>query len=268
MNAPHPLEKFCETLSTRMGKAFPGERAVFRGHNLHSDLQNMSWFELYMFGISGKKLSKSEIHLLDANWACTCYPDARLWNNRVVALAGSARSTSALALAAGGAITEAQIYGLQAMHLCADFLVRAQKKLDEGMQLEVIIEEEIRLHKYIKGFGRPIAAQEVDERMPTLFRVMQEEGMQQGKYVQLVFQIEKCLIQMGKDMHANYAAIVAAVPLDFGLTVRETLCYLYNIVHGGMPPVYLEALERPAGATFPLKCEQIKYQGPPDRVWE
>ena len=46
-----------------------------------------------------------------AIWTHTSYPDARLWNNRVAALAGTARSTGTLGIAAALAVSEAKIYG-------------------------------------------------------------------------------------------------------------------------------------------------------------
>src|SRR5436309_888547 len=87
-------------LRTRMGAAFVGQRAVFRGHDLHADLRDMDWLELYLFGITGRRFTRAQIELLQATWVYTSYPDARLWNNRVAALAGSARSTPALGIGA------------------------------------------------------------------------------------------------------------------------------------------------------------------------
>ena len=52
------------------------------------------------------------------------YPDPRLWNNRVAAFAGTARSTGHLAVAGAMAVTEASIYGGQPILKVADFLSR------------------------------------------------------------------------------------------------------------------------------------------------
>ena len=60
----------------------------------------MNWVELYAFGITGLRLSPPQVKVLNALFVLTSYPDPRLWNNRVAALAGSARSTGALGVAA------------------------------------------------------------------------------------------------------------------------------------------------------------------------
>ena len=44
---------------------------------------------------------------MHALWVNTSYPDARIWNNRVAALAGSARSTGNLGVSAALAVSEA-----------------------------------------------------------------------------------------------------------------------------------------------------------------
>lgn len=268
MNKPHPLEHYCGAMKTAMGQAFPGERTVFRGYDLHQDLSEMTWLELHLFGITGKRFNKHELRLLDMIWQVTSYPEPRIWNNRIAALAGSARATSTQALSAASAVTEAQLFGLQVQHMCADFLNRTQQKIDLGQNLDEIIQSEISMHKYIKGFGRPIAADVQDERIPAIFKVLNEEGLPQGKYTQLVFEVETELRRRGMNLRPNYAAFASSLPMDLGMTVKQVVCYLYNVVLAGMPPIYLEALERPEGATFPLKCSQINYSGHKARKWD
>lgn len=267
MNIPHPQEKYLGPLLSKMGKAFPGERAVFRGKDLHKDLHELGWFELYLLGICGKRFRKSELRLLDMVCKITSYPDARLWNNRVAALAGSARSTSTLGISGALAMTEAQLFGIQAAQMCGDFLLRAQQQLEDGKTLSEIIKREISLHKYIKGFGRPMAMAEQDERFPAILQVYQEENIELGEYVQLVLKLDQCMQEMGMPLRANYAALGAAIPLDAGLTLSQVACYLYVYMLAGIPPCYLEALERPEGCTFPISCAQVKYVGPPLKPW-
>lgn len=268
MNLPHPLQAWTGALPSKMGKAFPGERTVFRGHNLHQELGHMNWLDLYLFGITGQALSPQQVRVMNVLFACTSYPDARLWNNRVAALAGSARSTCTLALSAAMANTEALLFGIQASQMCADFLLRTQKNLDGGASLEEILQQEISLHKYIKGFGRPMATLDQDERFPVIFAALKEEGIAIEGYLQLVFDVEACLIRTGKPLRANYAAYLAAVPLQFGLSLNQTTAALYPTFLAGMPPCYLEALERPEGASFAMACEQIKYSGQAAREWD
>ena len=90
---PELLRENVGRLRSRVGGCFMGSHAMFRGKDLHAELADASWLDLYLFGITGRRFSKPQLRLLEAMWAYTSYPDARIWNNRIAALAGSARST-------------------------------------------------------------------------------------------------------------------------------------------------------------------------------
>ncbi len=67
--------------------------------------------------------------LIEGTWViCTSFPDPQIWNNRVAALAGTARSTGALAVAASVAVTETTLYGLKPIKGASGFLFRAKDK--------------------------------------------------------------------------------------------------------------------------------------------
>lgn len=268
MTEPHPLSQFEGPLPTSMGACFPGERTVFRGHDLHADLKECDWMALYLFGICGKRFTPSQLRLLHALWTCTSYPDARLWNNRVAALSASARSTATLSIAAGIAASEATIFGWQPVMNVADFLQRAQARLDGGAQLTDVLVQELQMHKHIGGYGRPVATLQVDERIPFLQALMAELGLEAGPHLRLAMAVEAGLLAMGRPLRMNYAPVLAAIPLDLGLTLRQLHLFVTPCLMAGMPPVQLEAAERPAGATFVLRCERIAYHGAPARTWE
>jgi citrate synthase len=261
------LQEYEGPLSTRMGACFPGERTVFRGKDLHADLGDLDWVELYIFGITGRRFSPSQVKILHALWTYTSYPDPRLWNNRVAALAGSTRSTGALGVAAAIAVSEAAIYGWQPELAAADFLVRARKLLDAGDSLKNILQQELQQHRRILGYGRPVATLQVDERIPAVLGLMEREQVEQGLYLKLAFEIEQGLLSLGRRLPINYAAFSVAIVLDMGFSVRE--CYMFQLpsFQAGMPPCYLEGAERAEGATFALRCSQINYEGPARRRW-
>lgn len=268
MSGPQTLIDHEGPLKTRAGACYPGERAVFRGHDLHAELTALDWVELYAFGVSGKRLSEAEGRVLNAMFTYTSYPDARLWNNRVAALAGSTRSTCALALGAAVAVSDARIYGWQPLMATADFFVRARRQLDQGMDLRTIIEQEIASNKYIRGYGRPVAVTRTDERIPAITARMAAEGLPQGPYLRMAFDIERTLQEMGKQMTMNYAGPVAAIPLDMGFSARDCYLLAQPAFIAGMIPCYKEACERPEGATFALRCASVHYEGPSARRWD
>jgi hypothetical protein len=61
--------------------------------------------------------------------------------------------------------------------------------------------------------------------------------------------------------------VAVAIPLDLGFSPLECYLYMQPSFVAGMIPCYLEALKRPAHATFPLRCDRIRYDGPAARRW-
>lgn len=259
-------------LATSMGQCFPGQRTVFRGHDLHASLHQddhaLDWMALYAFGICGRHFSAPELTVLHTLWTCTSYPDARLWNNRVAALTGSARSTATLAIAAGIAASEATIFGWQPVMGVADFLARARGAIARGAQVPQLVARELAQHTHIGGYGRPVATLQADERIAHMLALMAQHGVERGPHLALAFAVEDELVAMGRPLRMNYAPMLAAIPLDFGFTLAQLHLFITPSLMAGMPPCYLEARERPAGATFALRCDRLSYHGPAPRGWQ
>lgn len=260
-------EKSWHILSSRMGACFPGERAVFRGQDLHRDLSRSDWIDLFVFGITGRRHTPEQIKLLHAIWVNTSYPDARLWNNRVAALAGTARSSGNLALSAALATSEAAIYGRQIDIAAADFFVRAELAQSGGAPLSEIVKEELQHNRSIGGYGRPVARSSADERNTVVIGIARDLGLADGKYLHLAHAVETALLAGRWRMRMNYGAVAAALALDIGLSPQEYYLYMLNAFLAGMPPCYLEALERDAQATFITPCLALGYHGPAKREW-
>lgn len=267
MSLRHPLESWEGPLRTTMGGCFPGERAVFRGHDLHADLSNADWMDLYVFSITGRRHSPGQLRVLHAIWVNTSYPDARLWNNRVAALAGTAGSTGTLGISAALATSEAAIYGQQISIAIADFLIRAKAAVEAGRPLIEVIREELQANRSIGGYGRPVARSAADERNSVVLELAAKEGLADGPYVRLAHEIENILLTGRWRMRMNYAAIAAALVLDIGLSPHEHYLYMLPAFLAGMPPCFIEAKERPELATFPLRCSALNYHGPSRRKW-
>jgi citrate synthase len=269
MSKDHVLEQYEGALPTRAGKVFPGQRTVFRGVDLHTEFEQADWIDLYIYSIIGRRLSAPELKLLQTVWVYTSYPDVRLWCNRVVALAGSSRGTAAQGLGAGLAVSEAAIYGRQPEIGAADFLVRAMARRAAGEGLEQIVRDELARYPRLMGYGRPVAAAFVDERIPVTLAAMERIGIPMGPHLQLAFDIERQLEQiLGRRLPMTYSSVVVAIPLDMGFTPLECYLYMQPSLVAGMVPCYLEALERPSGATFPLRSKSINYDGVASRDWK
>lgn len=252
--------------STRMGAWFPGERVVYRGKDLLKDLANVRWMELLLLGITGRRLSDAQVRLFEGMWVIgTSYPDPRLWNNRVAALAGTARSTAALAVNAANAASEATIYGHRPIVGAHEFLLRARRLLAEGSSLSSVVAAELRARRHIPGYGRPLTSK--DERIEPLLRLAATLGFDRGPYLRLAFEVDRELQRGRWRMRANVAAVAAGLAADQGLTSQEY--YLLGILcfSAGVIPCYLDALRKPQGSFFPLRCDRLVYRGPAPRRW-
>ena len=242
-NGPDLLQKCVGVIRSRMGTFFPGSHVIFRGHNLHTDLKDMDWVELYMFGITGRRFTKEQLRLMHSVWTYTSYPDARLWNNRVAALAGSSRSTGTLGVAAALAVSEASIYGRGIDIRAIDFLIRTRQQMDGGCRLTECIQNELELHRSIAGYGRPLV--NGDERNPHILALAHSLGLDQGPHLRLAFSIEEALVAGRFRMKMNYAGLVAALAADMGFLSRDYYLFLFPAFLAGMQPCFIEASESP-----------------------
>lgn len=139
MKGPQLLQHNSGVLRTSVGAAFPGSHAVYRGKNLHRDLQQLDWVALYAYGVIGRHLAPEQLELVQALWVSTSYPDSRLWNNRVAALAGNARSSVNLGMIAGVAVSEATVYGGNAALRSMRFLQTTLERVRAGEALADIV---------------------------------------------------------------------------------------------------------------------------------
>lgn len=263
MTTPHPLEAFTGPLATHVGAFFAGERAVFRGQDLHRDLGDASWMDLYVFGITGRRYDEKALRVLNAIWSYTSYPDTRLWNNRVAALAGSVRSTGGLAMSAALAASDAAIFGPPICFRAIDFFFRAEKYAENDNELQNLIVNELRTRRSIAGFGRPLI--NGDERLVPLRRLLMETGLLDGKYQQLAAKIETLLLANRLRYKMNYGGLSAAVAADLGLNQREYYAFTFPAFLAGMTPCYAEAISKPPSAIMPITCHEAGYSGPQPR---
>lgn len=266
MKGPQLLEQHTGRLVTNAGGFIPGERAVFRGHDLHTTLKDLDWLELYLFGITGRRFTPQQMKVLHAIWTYTSYPDARLWNNRVAALAGTARSTGNLGIAAALAVSEAQIYGRGIDLRASEFLLRAKINVDSGADLTELVRAELKQQRGIAGYGRPITSG--DERIAPMMSLVREQGLGSGDYLKLAFEIEKILLAGRWRLHINYGGLAAALAIDFGLSPSEYYFFVIPAFLAGMPPCYLESVQKPEGVLFPLPCRVMLYEGVTRRRWQ
>lgn len=264
MSGPALLAHHAGRLETSAGACYPGSHAIFRGHDLHRDLKELDWIDLYVFGITGRRLTPAQIEMLHALWVCTSYPDTRLWNNRVAALAASARSSANLGVCAALAVSEATVYGGGAGLRAIDFLQRAVEAVAAGVDLAPLVLAEARAHR-VYGYGRPLNS--IDERLPWIMALATRLGLDSGPHLKLAFEVEQHLLPHYPQLRLNYAALHAALIADMGLTARQYQLLRIPTFLAGMPPCVVEAAGKPEGALFPTPCAGVAYEGVARRPW-
>jgi hypothetical protein len=266
MNGPQRLEEHVGRLVTSMGAFFPGERVVCRGKDLFTLLKEVDWLELYAFGINGHRYTSQQMRVMHALWGFNSYPDPRLWNNRVAALAGSARSTGALGIAGALAVSEAKIFGGASQLRCSEFLTRTKILVDKGADLEALVRAEIKEKRGIGGYGRPIVPK--DERIEPIMEIVREQGLDKGPHLKLAFEVERILLQGRWRWHMNSVGLSAALCADFGMNPYQFYLGAIPVFLAGMPPCYMDAADKPEGLLFPLPCRMLSYEGVASRRWK
>jgi citrate synthase len=258
------LNYFYKYWPTDKGAWKPGEQVFFREKSLLDDFTDKSWMTLLLYGIGGRILTESESSVIEKIWSLSSsFPDPRLWNNRIAALAGTSRSTGAMGIAAATAITEAKVYGSRPVYLGAAFLHDLKKLKDQNLDLEKHIIERLRKERFLPGFGRPITSE--DERIKPLLRELAHLGYQGGEFLALINDIIQILEHKRYRLKPNIAIYCSAVFSDLGFDPYQSYLIAVLAFSAGMFPCYIDALEKPEGTLFPLACTDIEYTGPATR---
>jgi hypothetical protein len=225
---------------TELGAVSVADGTVtFRGHDLLNALEDLSWMDLLMYGITGRRFSAAQLELFQGLWKISAsYPEPRIWNNRVAALGGSARGVF-------------------------DFLQRARAAREAGEPLHDFVTRELKTYRGIPGYGRPLRS--VDERLAPAERLARRLGLWGGVHTLLAFEIADIL--KSHRMGMNVAAIAGALYADQGLSAADysratVLAFSAGIVH-----CERDSARHPEGALFPLRCDRLHYGGPPRRAW-
>lgn len=282
MDGETKFERLCrfeKTWPSEMGGWFPGREVIFRGQSLLADLHRLPWMGLLVYAITGKIPDECQVKLFEGIWVIsTSFPDPRLWNNRVAALAGSARSTTTLGVSAAIAVSEATIYGHRPLLAASEFLAEVGQREAAGEELESILLGiygaggrgspgcgKQRDPAKIPGFGRPVTP--VDERLGPLLSYAQELGCGSGEAVQLAFRIEDCLQLLGLNLRMNVASLMAALCSDQGMRSRQFYHFVTLCFSGGILACAIDAEQHPEGSFFPMRCDALCYKGGPRREW-
>ena len=261
------LLKYEGCWQTKIGGMLLGQQQVLvRGRDLFSELDEFSWQQFLLFAVTGREFTSEVVMFLERLLAlCINYPDPRIWNNRVAALAGTVGSTATLANSAAIAATEAKIFGGQSNLTASQFIHEALIKVQAGEDLEFIVRTELEKNRAVAGYGRPVL--DKDERIEHAQRLMQEFAIVQGDHCRLAYQVERILASGRWQYQMNINGLMAAVTADLGISAKEYYLWLVNGYSAGIIACYIDAESKQEGALFPLRCERINYTGASYRDW-
>ncbi|GIX30660.1 MAG: hypothetical protein KatS3mg124_1132 [Porticoccaceae bacterium] len=266
MNPRERLAYFARHWPTDKGVWIPGRAVRYRERSLFDDFGDRSWMALLIYGVTGREVPEATARLLERVWLlCASYPDPRLWNNRVAALAGTVRAPASLAVAAATAVSDAEVYGARPVHRGMQFLAEVADRRADDRALLAFLRDRLRRERALPGFGRPVISE--DERIPVFLAELDRAGLEETDHQRLVVRIRRLLADCGLRLKPNIVAHVAALFLDLGFTPQEGYCLVLLAFSAGILPCYLDALEKEEGMFLPLSCDCIRYVGKPPREW-
>lgn len=258
----------------RRGKIFAsrggwvvGEAVYNSGYSMMDDLVGRaSFFQVLVLNVTGRLPERRLADWLDAIFICMSWPDARIWCNQIGSLAGTMQASPVAAVCAGVLASDSPLYGVTPLVAASRFIVEALNKRKQGISAEAIVEKQKRrpgAKPVIVGYARPIATG--DGRIPAMERVAKELGFAVGEHLALAYEIEKVLLEKYQET-MNIAGYITAFLSDQGFTTTEIYRLFSVLVNSGVHATYAEAAARPPESFFPLRCEDIDYQGVPPRI--
>jgi hypothetical protein len=199
-----------------------------RGRLLYGEmLGRWSFFQVAIFAISGRELSRSDADYVEQLGITTQLLDAQIWPMAVTRR-----------LAAGGAPLARSLVGavstLFTSRITAEpvgefvrFLDRAEPHRGDG--LAAFVDGLLARRETIPGVGRPVLGR--DERVVQKLRLAEQFGHRDGPSLALALAIEHRLTE-AKGLHLNGAGLQGALLRDLGFTPRQAaaICAIYFLV--------------------------------------
>jgi len=260
------LDNLRGTIRSRNGGWIMGKGVFCQGHNLLEDLAGeISYFQFLILNATGRLPQKPVADWLEAAYICMSWPDPRIWCNQVAALAGSMKTLVMAANAAGIQTAISRAYGPKTLIEGTVFIQDALKRHLKGKTAKEIVDEECASQggkPYIMGFARPIA--KGDERIVAMERISLQLGHSTGPHLQLAYDMEKVLMAE-HDEGMNLTGYMSAFLADQGFTSDEVGHICATLVSSGLTACYVDASNRPPESFYPMRCDDIDYQGKPPR---
>lgn len=249
-------------IRTALGGMVIGQAVYCHGHDMMEDLVGKaSYFQVMILNVTGRLPEKRLADWLEAYFIGNSYPDARIWCNQIGSLGGTLRATPVAATCAGILAADSRLYGAGTLPHGVHFFQAALAKKKQGISVAEIVRQEQRHAKakpVIIGYARPLISG--DERISALERVREALGFERGEHLALAYAIEKVMQEKANE-RMNLLGYVAPFLLDQGFNGQEIYRLVSVMVSSGIQACYSEAAGQPPESFFPLRCDDIDYQG-------
>ncbi len=251
---------------SRKGGWKMGEGVFSHGINLLEDMVGeLSYFQVMILHATGRMVERRFADWVEALHICLSWPDPRIWCNQIGALGGALRVSPVVATAAGVMAGDSRIYGQGSIMGGLGFIQRALSEHKSGVSVAAIVDKECALHggkPQITGYARPIA--KGDERVTAMERVSRNLGYAPGEHLLLAYEIDK-ILRKEFDESININGYASAFFSDQGFSPEETYRFCSLLVASGVTACYVDTMERPPETFLPMRCDDIDYQGKPQR---
>ncbi|MGV1100732.1 hypothetical protein ACUUL3_15145 [Thiovibrio sp. JS02] len=250
-------------IRSRIGGMVIGEAVYSHGYDIMEELVGkVSYFQMLVLNVTGRLPERRLADWLEALFICLSYPDSRIWCNQVGSLAGTVQASPVAAASGGILASDSRLYGPGAILAAFSFMSEALKKKQQGVAVEEIVKSHPKRRSdgvpVIPGYARPVARG--DERIPGMASVGEHLGLSGGEHLALASEIDAVLTsEYGETM--NLLGYATAFLLDQGITDLEANRLLGCWVSSGVQACYAEAADQPPESFFPLRCQDIDYQG-------
>ncbi|MFH1217755.1 MAG: hypothetical protein V1706_14770 [Pseudomonadota bacterium] len=247
---------------SRKGGWVVGEAVYNHGYSMMDDfVGKASFFQVLILNVTGRMVERRLADWLENIFISMSWPDARIWCNQIGSLGGTMQTSPVAAICSGVLAADSPMYGSAPLRAASQFIVDALGKKNKGMAVAEIVKSYQRrpgIPPNIVGYARPVA--KGDERIPAMQRVGKQLGYTPGEHLTLAFEIEEFLLENFNES-MNIGGYVAGFLSDQKFSPHEIYRMCSMVVNSGVHACYVEAMDNPPESFFPLRCDDIDYQG-------
>ncbi len=260
-------DHYRNVIRSQQGGWIAGKGVINHGYEMMRDfVGKVTYMQVVMLNATGRLPAKEVADWFEGIHICLSWPDPRIWCNQMGAYGGTLRASAVASTVVGIMASDSRSYGIKPIVEGMHFIANALEKHKQGKTIEQIIIEES--EKFggkpnIMGFARPIA--KGDERVVAMAKFTQQLGFNQGEHMQLAFAIDKYLLEK-YDESMNINGYVSAFVNDQGFSPQETYRIFTFVVASGITACFVDNRDKPAETFLPLHCEDVVYQGKPERA--